>query len=94
MPRRQPPDDPTLTVPNRPRCIWVQRREQRVIDARQQVREQLGFADDDEDGAAFEDDEEDEDEDDAPTRTHSHSNPFILDSCAVARSRRIDSDSD
>ena len=69
-----------------------------MIDARQQVREQLGFADDDddEDGAAFEDDDEDEDEDDAPTRTHSHSNPFILDSCAVSRSlnRRIYSDSE
>ena len=87
------PEDPTLTNPNRPRCIWQQRREQRVRDGRQEVREQLGFADDeDDDDAALDvdDEEEEEEEDAAPPRTHSHSNPYILDSCAVSHSRRLD----
>ena len=93
--RRPPADDPTLTVPNRPRCIWQERQQRRVTDGREYLREQLGFAednDDDEESAALEDD--DDDDDDRPARTSAHYNPFILDSCAVSRSRRRDSDSE
>ena len=95
FPNRQPPAEPTLTVPNRPRCVWQQRREKHVTDARQIVRDQLGFADDDEEdepATLADDDGEEDDDDEGPARTSTHSNPFILDSCAVSRSRRLDSE--
>lgn len=78
VPIRQPPPDPTLVNPNRPRCLWQQRREQRVRDAREEVREQLAFADDDEDDEDDDEDDDDEEEDDSDDDGPTHNNPFIL----------------
>ena len=69
----------------------MERRHQRVTNAKDYLRDQLGFVDDDEN---LDDEEDDDDDNDGGARTTSRSNPFILTSCSVSRKRRADSDSD
>ena len=86
----RPAADPTLANP-RP-CLWMERRQQRVTNAKDFLREQLGFDDGDEE--IVDNDEDEDDDNDGGARTTSRSNPFILTSCIVSRKRRVDSDSD
>ena len=69
----------------------MERRQQRVTNAKDSLREQLGFDEDDEN---LDDDDDDNDDNDGGARTTSRSNPFILTSCSVSRKRRVASDSD
>ena len=62
-----------------------------MTNAKDSLRDQLGFDDDEEN---LDDDEDDDDDTDGGARTTSRSNPFILTSCSVSRKRRVDSDSD
>ena len=92
----------------RPPCIWMERRRQRVENAREFIRTQLGFGEDDDDNnehlASTDEDEDEDDDGDGDegthrTRTTAHNNPFILDSASVEHSRthkrnRLESDSD
>ena len=94
----RPPDDAAEPVPRAP-CIWKERRKQRVENAQEFIRQQLGFDDesgDENEGLVEtdeEDDEEEEEQEEGPTRRSKRPNPFIDSECGVSR-RRVDSDSD
>ena len=70
--------DPTL-INQRPKCIWQDRQSKRVKTGKENVRQMLGF-DEDEDELAEDDDEEDDGG--GHSSTTSRGNPFILSSCS------------
>ena len=78
--------------PRPPTCIWEERRRHRVENAKELLRADLGFDENDE---AEETDESDE-EPEVDTRLTHRRNAFISDSCTVSRKRKhqINSDSD
>ena len=89
------PDEAAEVIP-RPPCIWKERRKQRVENAQEFIRQQLGFGEDGDEDEVVEtddDDEEEEEEREAPTRGGRRRNPFIDSECGVSR-RRLNSDSD